>query len=832
MKRVLPPAALFSALAVAGILGLSPTEPIRAGDAQLASGDLAATNSTVTLTNPPAASTNSLAGATNAPVIPPAKPPVALSPGVSEVVRMAQSGVSEEVIEAYVENSPTAFSLNPDEIIYLRDLGISDKVITGMIDHGKLLRDLVDKAGGTPPNNAPAPASDQAPTEPSVAGLISTNAAGGPVQTPAAPQYSSPVYSVPTVESAPQPPVGQEAAPVVVQAPPQVTYQTFYNSLSPYGSWVYVPDYGYCWQPTVVAVDPIWQPYCDRGRWLYTDCGWYWQSDYSWGWAPFHYGRWSPHPVYRWLWVPDHVWGPSWVVWRRSDLYCGWAPLPPGAYYREGLGLTFHNRGVSVSFGFGISHSHFTFVPISRFCDPYPRRHFIHGREVVNIYNRTKVVNNYYVQGSNHTIVNGGINKTEIAQFSRSEIRKVSVREVPAGTDANVKPDRLAREGSDLVVYRPQTRTPAAAQTRASQERIASSAVPASSQALRGGAAANSPSTEFKPVGNGRAANSGITANRIAETAASPRPRPEPVAPGALMNSSSSRVPGASIVSTRGELRKSDTAAAPSATTQISTPERAVIHTPTEIRRGTPAATVGSIPTRQSASQSASPAVSSPAARPAFSTDTTLNPRLKAFESRSGQVNSIPQRTELPPQRFNEASVAPGGTVLQNRSFPQPSARISDVPSPGMRNQANPLAPRLELSRPAISLAPPQNAVVTPSARSYEMRTPTQTFPSAPSQPIQQFRPENPRTLPDARPTFSMPPPTRSYAPTPTSPGRFAAPPSYVPSPSYSPRTVAPSSPVRSEVPSRSYSAPASSSSSRGSSGQSSTVRSNSRRDQ
>ena len=109
----------------------------------------------------------------------------------------------------------------------------------------------------------------------------------------------------------------------------------FYDTLAPYGTWVQVDGYGRCWQPLVVVSEPGWQPYCDRGHWVYTDAGWYWMSDYSWGWAPFHYGRWFHHERFGWVWTPDTVWGPSWVTWRYSDDYCGWAPLPPFTAYRE-----------------------------------------------------------------------------------------------------------------------------------------------------------------------------------------------------------------------------------------------------------------------------------------------------------------------------------------------------------------------------------------------------------------------------------------------------------------------------------------------------------------
>src|SRR5580700_10197841 len=101
-----------------------------------------------------------------------------------------------------------------------------------------------------------------------------------------------------------QAPVANETPPLTYQwqtdsagystdAPEDVNY--FYSDLSPYGQWVDLAGYGWCWQPTVVAGNSQWQPYSDDGHWIYTDAGWFWQSDYPWGWAPFHYGRWLHH---------------------------------------------------------------------------------------------------------------------------------------------------------------------------------------------------------------------------------------------------------------------------------------------------------------------------------------------------------------------------------------------------------------------------------------------------------------------------------------------------------------------------------------------------------
>ena len=106
-----------------------------------------------------------------------------------------------------------------------------------------------------------------------------------------------------------------------------VSYQTFYDDLSPYGQWVYDPEYGDVWVPDVSS---DFRPYYSRGRWAMTEYGNMWVSDYPWGWAAFHYGRWTYDPYYGWVWIPGNEWGPAWVSWRGNDNYYGWAPMGPG----------------------------------------------------------------------------------------------------------------------------------------------------------------------------------------------------------------------------------------------------------------------------------------------------------------------------------------------------------------------------------------------------------------------------------------------------------------------------------------------------------------------
>jgi hypothetical protein len=134
----------------------------------------------------------------------------------------------------------------------------------------------------------------------------------------AAPAAAS-VYSQPVTSVAAEPALAS-AEPVL----PPPTSHYFYSTLAPYGSWLYIEPYGWCWQPTCAVTVVDWRPYGHSGRWLYTTSGWYWQS-YSWGWAPFHYGNWYASPACGCVGAWERL-GAAWVTWRYTPAYCGWAP--------------------------------------------------------------------------------------------------------------------------------------------------------------------------------------------------------------------------------------------------------------------------------------------------------------------------------------------------------------------------------------------------------------------------------------------------------------------------------------------------------------------------
>ena len=58
-----------------------------------------------------------------------------------------------------------------------------------------------------------------------------------------------------------------------------VSFQSFYDDLSPYGDWISYPEYGYVWRPDNRYND--FQPYRSEGHWAWSDDGWLWVSDYE-----------------------------------------------------------------------------------------------------------------------------------------------------------------------------------------------------------------------------------------------------------------------------------------------------------------------------------------------------------------------------------------------------------------------------------------------------------------------------------------------------------------------------------------------------------------------
>lgn len=224
----------------------------------------------------------------------------------------------------------------------------------------------------------------------------------------------------------------------------EITFQTFYDGLSPYGDWVEIDDYGYCWQPWV---DSGWAPYTD-GEWAKTDAGWTWVSNEDFGWATYHYGRWMQVNGRGWVWVPGYEWGPGWVSWRNNNDYVGWAPLPPRAVWRPSVGI-----GIGVDLNFGIGPSWYNFCPVRYFGNRGLRPYIVPRYNNVNIINNSVNVTNISVVNNN--IYNGGPDYNQINRYAERPVPQYRLNRQNNIDLRNPRFNRGRIEGDTLNVAAP-----------------------------------------------------------------------------------------------------------------------------------------------------------------------------------------------------------------------------------------------------------------------------------------------------------------------------------------------------------------------------------------
>jgi hypothetical protein len=382
-----------------------------------------------------------------------------LPPAVAEVVQLFKRGISESVVTDYIAQIREPFTLGAEQVIYLNDLGISGPVLQALLKkagaswEGEAVQNVLVQSGVStnpaPTSTAEAKSGENVLLNPY---LTSTATAAGPTGQVAPTQAGT----------APAAPAGTVVTAVPNQ-PVVVNQQIFYESLAPYGSWVEVPSYGWCWQPTVAVVNSSWIPYGDGGRWVWTDRGWYWHSSYTWGWGPYHYGRWHRHGRHGWVWVPGYDWAPAWVAWRSTPTYCGWAPLPPECHWRSGVGFSWVNGRSSVSVGFGIGHDWWFATTWNRFCEPVRPVHRLPSHGVRQFVHDSRITvaggNAVNIRGNNNTvIINNGVSREEVQRHTRDEIRRTEIRDVnsPAAAQslAGGRPSPAGRP-TELAVYRP-----------------------------------------------------------------------------------------------------------------------------------------------------------------------------------------------------------------------------------------------------------------------------------------------------------------------------------------------------------------------------------------
>ena len=511
---------------------------------------------------PPAAGTNEalkeIAAAAVPQVNPEAvafKPPVELPAPVQEVVRLAQTTLGENVLLSYIGTITEPYKLSADQVIYLSDVGISSPVVSALLTRESTLRAALPVAAasttavGAPsaPPAPPAAVASGVTTTPPQSITANLNAAtyadvpGGPAPQP------------PVVYGAPQPGVAVAPAQPAARIDPGSTvinYNTFYENLAPYGSWVEVADYGYCWRPTVSIVDSGWHPYGHNGSWVWSDYGWYWNSGYTWGWAPFHYGRWHRSGHLGWVWQPGCDWGPAWVNWSHTGEHCAWAPLPPECHWSSGVGFSWGHGGTRVSVGFGLTSDCWIGVGWSDFCRPrvwdrcVPRDRVgeivSHGRSTV-VGDHSQVVK---INGNNNTvIINNGAPYAKAQAASREEIRKVAIADTshPVAGGRTAAASGLVAGRPVISAYRPRlenptTQPPAPAPAVLNQQRVEAQRTSAAP-----GVAANrvSPGTSPTFAPSRPSAAAGLTASPAPAVSASSgfqasRPAPQPAAGGNL----------------------------------------------------------------------------------------------------------------------------------------------------------------------------------------------------------------------------------------------------------------------------------------------------------
>lgn len=612
-----------------------------------------------------------------------------------EVVKLANSGVEEGVMLAFVTNSSSMFNLSAEGIIYLKDIGVSDLVVAAIVEHDQALRTALAASFSAPasPSSQPAPAESVAPQ-----------------------------------------PASTEAAPVAEAqpAPAEASQTPFYSDLAPYGSWVYLNNYGYCWQPTVVVVNRGWQPYFDCGQWVYTDCGWYWRSGYSWGWAPFHYGRWFRHVSLGWCWSPGTVWGPAWVSWRYGGDYCGWAPLPPAAGFSFGIGLTFGGAPLAPYGTCGLGWSTYRFVGWGDFCRANYTGCYLPPQQAYQVYNQTIVVNNIKVE--NNRVVNRGVPVDRVERATRAPVREVALRDMDRPASRSARAERFEENGRTLAVYRPRVAGDAAGRQRGESETRARPGSTAQTEAGQARAVAPRPGT---PSSTARPA--------------------DPVA---------NRSPGRPPETAGAEAAQSRATARPAGTVITTTPQPAEAVTSQPARIQEQAA-------RPSLTPRTEPAQARPAPRPAGTVITASRPP----EPAAGLPNGVSEPVQRPAATSPAAPAARPSPIVIRAPSPTPT-RESVRPAPSLNREST--------ARPSI-VAPQLAAPSTP-------QRPATTRPDNPwSTPAPASRPGVViRETPRPNPALSTPPRMAQVAPQPTVTASRPVVPAFQPRPAEVPRNPAP----------------------------------------
>ena len=216
----------------------------------------------------------------------------------------------------------------------------------------------------------------------------------------------------------------------------------FYRPLLQFGEWIELEPGFYAWRPHRMSFG--WRPY-QRGHWVWSNHGWYWVSNEPFGWAVYHYGRWFYDDYYGWIWIPDDVWGPSWVEWRYDDDYIGWAPLPPYAGFYVNVGIRFTvNWAAPYNYWCFVRHGHFTKTNYA---------HYIVSTTTTRRLIKTTRSEGSYVMDRG-TVFNRGIDRSYIEKRGRVRIDSYEV------TRSTSQRENVVRSSGErrIEAYRPDPR--------------------------------------------------------------------------------------------------------------------------------------------------------------------------------------------------------------------------------------------------------------------------------------------------------------------------------------------------------------------------------------
>lgn len=598
-----------------------------------------------------------------------------LEPLIGGLIKLAQSGASEEVLDAYILSQSVPRPPTAEEVVHLNDIGFSEKIVTTII-----------RASGRGLLTSPSP-EDQALGEELVNSIPQgTTHPPAPVQEASLPPVQTQLPATP-VTVVQQPVVVQQPQPVIVQEQP-VVVQQFYTELQPYGSWVQVDNYGSCWQPTVVHIDSTWRPYQHRGRWLNTDLGWYWQSDYSWGHIPFHYGRWTRHQRHGWLWVPGDTWAPAWVSWRRSADYCGWAPLPPAARYRHGRGFHYEGHSIHAHLDFGLGYLDYTYVATRHLHASHVHRHALHRDRARNVHGNTTVINQHIVNNGN-LVINNGVPVDQVELASRTSVPSVRVQSVPNDQRRAVRPDTIERHENGLVVR--------------------AVGAPARSNTSTAGSSSGR-------NGNGQGNGSRVAAESDRQTASAPRV----VIPSAINRAPSTERKAVTSSTRATKVTKSSTPTTSRTAVPRSTPSQSISKSSNRtVVSSAPKSTPQSSRSRSTIITRSTPERSlADAKRNQSSSASSLSPLKKQSSGFQPLSSSRPSRVTVTPSRpvttSRSSSISRGATSIRT-----PSVSTSRVtPSPTISRSRTYQAPSVSSSRVTSSRAPTVSRSYQPPTRS------------------------------------------------------------------------------------------------------------------